>query len=65
MGQMQQIVFNDYVDATLCVLFMLVVLSILVYGIRACVAARRSHFPSTVESGGTARPSGLRQGAGA
>ena len=54
MAQMQQIVFNDYVDATLCVLFMLVVVSILGYGIRACVVARRNHLPSTVEAGGAA-----------
>ncbi len=60
MGQMQQIVFNDYVDATLCVLFMLVVLSILAYGIRACVAARRSSAPTTVEAGGTGWPPGRR-----
>ncbi len=65
MGQMQQIIFNDYIDAGLCVLFMLVVLSILGYGIRACVQARRLHFPSTVEAGGGAWSSASRQGAGA
>ena len=65
MGQMQQIVFNDYLDAGLCVLFMLVVLSILAYGIRACLQARRSHFPSTVEAGGTAWPPGSSVGANA
>ena len=65
MGQMQQIVLNDYIDATLCVLFMLVVVSILAYGIRACVVARRSSAPSTVETDGQVWPQALGQGAGA
>jgi carbon starvation protein CstA len=65
MGQMQQIVLNDYIDATLCVLFMLVVVSILAYGIRACVIARRSSAPSTVETDGQVWPQALGQGAGA
>ncbi|OHX21292.1 carbon starvation CstA family protein [Chromobacterium sphagni] len=34
MAQMQQIIFNDYVDATLTAMFMLVVLSMLVFGIQ-------------------------------
>lgn len=65
MGQMQQIVLNDYIDATLCVLFMLVVVSILAYGIRACMVARRSSAPSTVETDGQVWPQALGQGAGA
>jgi carbon starvation protein CstA len=35
-GQMGQIVFNDRIDAALACLFVLVVISILYYGIRAC-----------------------------
>jgi carbon starvation protein CstA len=41
-GQMSQIVFNDRIDAALAVLFVLVVVSILFYGIRACVEAYRT-----------------------
>ncbi|MES2950752.1 MAG: carbon starvation CstA family protein [Pseudomonadota bacterium] len=50
--QMQQIIINDYVDATLCALFMLVVVSVLVYGVRACVQARRASHPTTREMDG-------------
>jgi carbon starvation protein len=39
MTQMGRIVFNDYVDATLCAAFMIVVVAMLVFGIRAVVAA--------------------------
>jgi carbon starvation protein len=42
---MQAIIFNDRVDAGLTLVFMLVVLSILAYGIRACLAARASDGP--------------------
>ncbi len=65
MGQMQQIIFNDYVDASLCVLFMLVVVSILGYGIRACVVAWRADAPSTVETDAKQWPKGLGLGQGA
>src|SRR3954447_15041206 len=41
-GQMSQIVWNDRIDAALAVLFVLVVVSILFYGIRACVEAYRT-----------------------
>ncbi len=65
MGQMQQIVFNDYVDATLCAFFMAVVVSILVYGIRACVVARRSKLPTAVEAETEAWTTGREQLTGA
>jgi carbon starvation protein len=51
-AQMQQIVLNDYIDTALCVTFMLVVLSILAYGARACWLAWHTNAPSTVESTG-------------
>jgi carbon starvation protein CstA len=38
-AQMQQVIFNQYLDAALCGLFMLVVLSIALFGIRACMKA--------------------------
>ena len=52
LAQMQQIVLNDYIDSALCITFMLVVLSILVYGARACWLAWRASAPTTVESSG-------------
>jgi carbon starvation protein len=49
-AQMQQIVFNDYLDAALAGFFMLVVVSVLVFGIRTALAARASAKPSAKES---------------
>nr|WP_315183941.1 carbon starvation CstA family protein [uncultured Albidiferax sp.] len=51
MEDMHRVVFNDYIDATLCAFFMVVVVSILFYGIRACLAARRASQPTTRETG--------------
>jgi carbon starvation protein len=50
MEQMQRIVFNDYVDAGLAGFFMLVVLSVLVFGVRTVLAARNDGTPSAKES---------------
>jgi len=41
-AQMSQIIWNDRIDAALSVLFVLVVLSILYYGIRSCLEAYRA-----------------------
>ncbi|MFD1106914.1 carbon starvation CstA family protein [Sphingobium olei] len=41
MAQMRQIIFNDRVDAALVALFLAVVLSLLFFTIRTCLAARR------------------------
>jgi len=49
-AQMQQIIFNDYVDATLSALFLLVVTSVLVFGIRTIIAARNTSKPSAKEA---------------
>ncbi len=49
-AQMQQIIFNDYIDASLAAIFMAVVLSILAFGISACIKAYREQHPSSVES---------------
>ena len=49
-AQMQQIIFNDYVDATLAAIFMSVVLSVLFFGIRACLLALRTAHPTSVET---------------
>ncbi len=49
-AQMNQIIINDYVDATLAAIFMAVVLSVLYYGIRGCLKALRDQKPSSVEA---------------
>jgi carbon starvation protein CstA len=48
--QMGRIIFNDYVDATLCGFFMVVVLAVVFYGIRTALAANREARPSTRET---------------
>ncbi len=48
--QMQQVIFNDYVDASLCGLFIFVVLTVLVFGIRASMRAYRITHPTAQES---------------
>jgi carbon starvation protein len=47
---MARIVFNDRLDAALCALFIFVVLSVLVYSVKACLAARASNRPTTHET---------------
>ena len=47
--EMSRIVFNDRINAGLCVLFMAVVISILIYGIRASLAARAASRPTATE----------------
>jgi carbon starvation protein len=50
LSQMRQVIFNDYVNATLCALFIAVVLAMVGYGARAIMAARRSEGPTTLET---------------
>ncbi|MET3512348.1 carbon starvation protein [Pseudacidovorax sp. 1753] len=47
---MARIVFNDRLDAGLCALFMFVVLSVLVYTVRACLSARAANRPTVHET---------------
>jgi carbon starvation protein len=47
---MGRIVFNDRLDAGLCALFMFVVLSVLVYSVKAALAARAASHPTTRET---------------
>jgi carbon starvation protein len=54
--QMRQVIFNDYVDAGLAAMFMLVVGSVLVFGIRTVLKARAAHQPSVKESAYQALP---------
>ena len=55
-AQMQQIIFNDYLDAGLAGFFVIVVLSVLVFGIRTILKARADSKPSTRESPYQAMP---------
>ncbi|HEX7871303.1 MAG TPA: carbon starvation CstA family protein [Sphingobium sp.] len=50
MEQMRAIIFNDRVDAILCALFLAVVLSLLLFTIRTCIAAYRDPRPSANET---------------
>jgi carbon starvation protein len=50
MAQMNQIVFNDYLDASLAGFFMIVVLSVLVFGVRTALIARNNAKVSVNES---------------
>ena len=49
-GQMQQVIFNDYINVTLTALFIAVLVSILVFGIRTILQARVIHYPTTREA---------------
>jgi len=49
-AQMQQVIFNDYLDASLAGFFVLVVLSVLVFGFRTVQAARAASKPTANES---------------
>jgi carbon starvation protein len=49
MADMQAILFNDRVDAALTIAFMIVVVSIALFGVRTCLAALRSDGPTTRE----------------
>jgi carbon starvation protein len=57
-AQMRQIIFNDYLDAALAGFFMVVVLSVLFYGIRTILKARAEQRPSTAETPFVALPVG-------
>jgi carbon starvation protein len=50
MAEMGQIVTNDYVDTALCVLFVLVVVSMVFFGIRSAMTGWRSGRPTAVEA---------------
>lgn len=48
--QMQQVIFNDYVNASLAGLFMLVLISILFFGIQTVLRARATTKPTAKEA---------------
>ena len=49
MDEMRAIIFNDRVDAALCAVFLFVVLSLLFFTIRTCIAARQANRPTAHE----------------
>ncbi|MYM68255.1 carbon starvation protein A [Pseudoduganella sp. FT55W] len=49
-AQMQQVIFNDYLDASLAGFFVIVVLSVLIFGFRTVQAARAASKPTANES---------------
>ncbi|VVE03611.1 carbon starvation protein A [Pandoraea pneumonica] len=59
-AQMQQIVFNDYVDATLAGVFMFVVVAVGLFGLRTILQARRANKPTAQETPFEPMPSGPR-----
>ena len=56
LDQMRQIVTNDWVDATLAMVFVAVVVSMIVFSIRACMQAWRANNWTAHEIGGPAQP---------
>lgn len=48
--QMQQVIFNDYVNTVLAGLFMTVLLSMLLFGIRTVLQARVAQYPTAQEA---------------
>ena len=50
MDDMHRILTNDYVDATLAAIFMLLVVAVIAFGLRAALAARRSGAPTAHET---------------
>ncbi|MGS0896092.1 carbon starvation CstA family protein [Burkholderia stagnalis] len=63
-AQMQRIIFNDYIDATLAGLFILVVVSIAVFGLLAVLRARRESKPTVRETPYETMPAGQALGSG-
>jgi carbon starvation protein CstA len=59
-AQMQQIIFNNYIDAALAGVFIVVVLSVLVFGIRACVRAYAINHPTALETPHEPMPEGSK-----
>ncbi|MBA8884983.1 carbon starvation CstA family protein [Dokdonella fugitiva] len=50
LDDMHRIVFNDYVDATLAAAFTTLVVVMIIFGVRAALAARRSPTPTAQET---------------
>jgi carbon starvation protein len=61
-AQMQQVIVNDYVNASLAALFMLVLISILIFGGRTVVRARAAGRPTAREAPFELLPADAAQG---
>ncbi len=48
--EMSRVVMNDYINASLCGIFMFVVISVVVFGIRSVMRARASSQPTDKET---------------
>ncbi len=57
-GEMQRVAFNNYLDATVCSLFVLLVLAMCVFTIRACLQGLRSARPTATEIPAAAQTGG-------
>ncbi|MCH8684535.1 carbon starvation CstA family protein [Pedomonas mirosovicensis] len=49
LAEMQRVITNDWIDAGLCILFLFVVISIVLFGIRTAISAYRIDRPTTTE----------------
>jgi len=54
LGEMQRVVFNDYVDATLAAIFAAIVIVMVVYGVMACIRAIHNPRNTALEIGSMA-----------
>ena len=61
-AQMQRIIFNDYVDATMSALFVAVVVAVLVYGLIAIHKALSNPKVTAIEIGGAGAAMGVSHG---
>jgi carbon starvation protein len=59
LGQMSQIVWNDRIDAALAAVFVVVVISILFYGVRSCLEAFRADRWTAIETTGAYDPTSM------
>ncbi|MYM85252.1 carbon starvation protein A [Duganella sp. FT50W] len=59
-AQMQQVIFNDYLDASLAGFFVIVVLSVLIFGARTILRARANSKPTANESPMVLNTAGVR-----
>lgn len=50
MDDMSRVIFNNYLDAGLCALFVAVVVATVIFGLRAAFAARRTNAPTAKET---------------
>ena len=50
LSEMSRVVFNDYINAGLCGIFIFVVVSIVVFGVRSVLRAREENKPTARET---------------